>query len=82
MIYSFLVSQLLYVCKEVLVNDGINIGVSWGFDGGLGEARFMSLGVNREGAEELLRLIEGFIDGKGPFDPVDCGVDFFQPRES
>ena len=78
----FVLSCPVVIHEEVLVNDGINIGVSWWFDGESGEVRFVLLGVNGEGAEELLRLIEGFIDGKGPFDPVDHGVDFFQPRES
>ena len=78
----FVLGFPIVIHEEVLVNDGINIGVSWWFDGESGEVRFVLLGVNGEGAEELLRLIEGFIDGKGPFDPVDHGVDFFQPRES
>ena len=44
--------------------------------------RFVSLSVNGERAEDLLGLIEGFFDGEGSFDPVDRGIDFFQPRES
>ena len=72
----------IVIRKEVLVNDGVNVDVSQGFDGGSGEARFVSLGVYGERAKELLRLVKGFLNGKGPFDPVDHGVDFFQPRES
>ena len=66
----------------MLIDDSVNVGVSWGFDRRSGKARFMSLSVNGERAEELLRLVKGFLDGEGPFDPVDRGVDFFQPRES
>ena len=72
----------IVIREEVLVNDGVNIGGSRRFDGGLGEVRFMSLGVNGEGTEEFLRLVKEFLNGEGPFDPIDCGVDFFQPRES
>ena len=72
----------IVIHEEVLVNDGVNVGVSQGFDQRLGEVEFMSFSVNRVGAEELLRLVEGFLDGEGPFDPVDRGVDFFQPWES
>ena len=70
------------VGKEVLVYDGIHVGVSWGFNGGSGEARFMSLSIYGEGAEEFLGLVEGFFDGEGFLGPVDRGVEFFQPRES
>ena len=72
----------IIICKEVLVNDSVDIGVLQGSDRGSGEARFVSLGVNGEGAKELLGLVEQFFDGKGSFNPVDRGVDFFQPRES
>ena len=68
--------------EEMLIDDGINVGVSRGFDGWSCKARFMLFGINREGAKELLGLVKGFLDGEGSFDPVDRGVDFFQPRES
>ena len=74
--YSFSVSQSLYAKRCW------SVGVAWEFDGGPGKVRFMLFSVNREGAEKLLGLVEGFFDGEGPVDPVDCGVDFFQPRES
>ena len=64
----FILSFPIVIREEMLVSDGINIGVVQGFDGGSGEARFMLLGVNREGAEELLELVKGFFDGEGPFD--------------
>ena len=70
------------VCEEVLVGDSINVDMSWGFDGRSNEVRFMSFGVDREGAEEFLGLVEGFFDGEGFLDPVNCGVKFLQPRES
>ena len=54
----FVLSCPVVIHEEVLVNDGINIGVLRGFNGGLSEARFLSLGVNREGAKEFLGLIK------------------------
>ena len=78
----FVLSFPVVIHKEVLINDGVNIGVAWGSDGRSDEARLMSLGINRERAEELLGLVKGFFDGEGPFNPVDRGVGFFQPRES
>ena len=78
----FILSFPIVICKEVLINDSVNVGVLRRFDGRLGEARFVSLSVNRERAAELLGLVEEFLDGEGPFDPVDYGFDFFQPRES
>ena len=68
--------------EEMLINDGVNVGVSRGFNRWSGKVRFMLSGINGEGAKELLGLVEGFLDGEGSFDPVDRGVDFFQPRES
>ena len=78
----FILSFPIVISKEVLINDSVNVGVLRRFDGRLGEARFVSLSVNGERAAELLGLVKGFLDGEGPFDPVDCGFDFFQPRES
>ena len=72
----------IVVYKEMLVDDGIDIGVMWGFHRGTDEARFMLFSVNRKGTEKFLGLIEGCFDGEGPFDLVDHGFDFFQPRES
>ena len=80
--YVFVLSFPVVIHKEMLINDGINIGVLWGFDRWSGKARFMSLSINGERAEELLGLVEGFLDGEGSFNPVDHGVDFFQPWES
>ena len=70
------------VYEEVLVDNSINIDVLQGFDRRSSEVGFMSFGVNREGAEEFLGLVEGFLDGEGFLDPVDCGVELLQPRES
>ena len=67
---------------EMLVNDSVHVNVSWGFDGGSGEAGFMAFGVSRKREEEFLGLVDGFLDGDGLVDPVDRGVDVFQPRES
>ena len=72
----------IIVCKEVLVNDSVDVGVMQGFDRGSDEMGFVSFSVNKEGAEEFLRLVEGFFDGEGSFNTVDRGIDFFQPRES
>ena len=80
--YILVFSFPVVICKEMLINDGVNVGVLWGFDGWSGKARFMSLSINGEGAEELLGLVEGFLDGEGSFNPVDHGIDFFQPGES
>ena len=77
----FILCFPIVIRKEVLVNDGVNIGVSQEFEGWLGKARFMSLSVNGKRIEEFLRLVKGFLDGEGPFGPVDHVVDFFQPRE-
>ena len=68
--------------KEVLVYDGVHVGVSWGFNRGSGEARFMSFSIDRKVAEELLGLVEGLFDGEGFLSPINHGVEFFQPRES
>ena len=70
------------VSKEVLVYNGVHVGVLWGFNRGSGEARFMSLSIYGEGAEEFLGLVKGFFDGEGFLGPVDRGVELFQPRES
>ena len=78
--YILVFSFPVVICEEMLINDGVNVGVSWGSDGWSGQARFIS--INGEGAEELLGLVEGFLDEEGSFHPVDCGVDFFQPGES
>ena len=66
----------------MLVDDRIDIDMTWGFDGGMGETGFVSFSVNREGTAKFLGLVEGFSDGEGLFDPIDRGVDFFQPRKS
>ena len=79
---AFVLHFPIVVCKEVLVNNGIDIGVMWGFHRRVDETRFMLFSVDREGTEKFLGLIEGFFDGEGFLDPVDHGVDFFQPRES
>ena len=80
--YILVLSFPVVICKEMLIDNGVNVGVSWRFDGWSGKVRLMSLSINGEGAEELLGLVEGFLDGEGSFDPVDRGIDFFQPRES
>ena len=72
----------IVICKEVLVDDGIDIDMMRGFDRGADKTGFMSFSVDREGTEKFLGLVKGFFDGEGPLDPVDRGVDFFQPRES
>ena len=70
------------VGKEVLIYNGIDVSVSWGFNGWSEEAGFVSLSLDGERAEKFLGLVEGFFDGEGLFDPVDQGVDLFQPRKS
>ena len=82
MAYILVLSFPVVIREEMLIDDGINVGVSRGFDGWSGEVRLMSLSIDRKGAEELLGLVEGFFDGEGPFDPVDRGIDFSQPGES
>ena len=62
------------VGEEMLIYDGVHVGVSWGFNRGSGEVRFMLFSVNGEGAEEFLGLVEGFLDGEGSFNPVDRGI--------
>ena len=65
------------VGEEVLVSDGVHINVSWGFNGGADEMRFVAFGVGGKREEEFLGLVEGFLDGDGFIDPVDGGVDIF-----
>ena len=67
---------------EVLVGDSVHINVSWGFDRGLDEVGFVAFGVGGERKEEFLGLVKGFFDRDGLVDPVDRGVDIFQPGES
>ena len=73
----FILGLPVVVCKEVLVNNSINIDVLRGFDGRSNEVGFMSFGVNREGAEEFLGLVKGFLDGEGFLGPVNHRVEFF-----
>ena len=68
--------------EEVLVGDSIHINVSRGFDRRSDEVGLVAFGVGREREEEFLGLVEGFLDGDGPVDPVDRGVDVFQPGKS
>ena len=82
MAYILVLSFPVVICEEMLIDDGVNVGVSRGFDGWSGEVRLMSFSIDEEGAEELLGLVEGFFDGEDSFNPVDCGIDFSQPRES
>ena len=71
----FILGFPVVVPKEVLVDDSINVDMSWGFDRWSDEVRFMSFGVDREGAEEFLGLVEGFFDGEGFLDPVNHEVE-------
>ena len=66
----------------MLVGDSIHINVSWGFDGGSDEVGLVAFGIGGEREEELLGLVKGFFDRDGLVDPVNRGVDVFQPRES
>ena len=67
----FVLGFPVIVGEEVLVNDGVHIDVSWGFNGGSSEVRLMLFSVDRERAEQLLGLVEGFFDGNGSLSPVD-----------
>ena len=62
------------VGEEMLIYDGVHVGVLWGLNRGSGEVRFVLFSVNGEGAEEFLGLVEGFLDGEGSFNPVDRGI--------
>ena len=66
----------------MLVSDGVHIDVSWGFDGRSDEVGFMAFGVGGEREEEFLGLVKGFLDRNSFIDPVNGGVDIFQPGES
>ena len=70
------------ISKEVLVGDSVYVDVSQGFDRGSNEVGLMTFGVGREREEEFLGLVEGFLDGDGLVDPIDGGVDIFQPGKS
>ena len=50
----FILGFPIVIREEVFINNSIDVGVLWGFDGRLGKMAFMSFSVNREGAEELL----------------------------
>ena len=69
------------VGEEVSVGDGIDVYMSWGFDGGLDEVGFVAFGIGGEREEEFLGLVKGLFDRDGLVDPVDGGVDIFQPGE-
>ena len=79
---AFALRLPIIVGIEVLVGDGIDVDMSRWSDSGSDEVGFMALGLGRERKEEFLGLVEGFFDGDGLVDPVDGGVDIFQPRES
>ena len=64
------------------VGDSVHVNVSWGFDGGSDEVGFVAFGIRGEREEEFLGLVERFFDGDGLVDPVDEGVDIFQPGKS
>ena len=66
----------------MVVGDSVHVYVSWEFDGGADVVGFMAFGVGGEREEKFLRLVEGFLNGNGLVDPVDGGVDIFQPGES
>ena len=66
----------------MLVGDSVYVNVSRGFDRGSNEVGFMAFGVGGEREEEFLGLVKGFLDGDGLVDPVNGGVDVFQPGES
>ena len=68
--------------EEVLVCDSIYINVSRRSDGGSDEVGFVTFGISGERKEKFLGLVEELFDGDGLVDPVDRGVDVFQPRES
>ena len=70
------------VGEEVLVGDSVYIYVSWGFDGGADEVGFMAFGVGGEREEKFLGLVKGFLNRDSFVDPVDGGVDIFQPGKS
>ena len=66
----------------MFVDDGVYIDMPWGFDGGSDEVGFVAFGVGGKREEEFLGLVKGFFDGDGLIDPVDGGVDIFQPGKS
>ena len=80
--YVFTLGLPVIVGEEVFVGDGIYVDMSWRFDGGSDEMGFVVFGISGEREEEFLGLVKGFFDGDGLVDPVDGGVDIFQPGES
>ena len=72
----------IVVGEEMLVGDGVHVNVSRGFNRGADKVRFMAFGVGGEQEEEFLGLVKGFLDRNSFVDPVDGGVDIFQPGES
>ena len=65
-----------------MVGDSVHVNVSWRFDRGSNEVGFVAFGVGGEREEEFLGLVKGFFDRDVFVDPVDRGVDVFQPGES
>ena len=47
----------LVVSEEMLVGDGTDVGMTWGFDGGTDEVEFMSFGVNGKETGKFLGLV-------------------------
>ena len=78
----FVLRLPIVVGEEVLVGDSVHIYVPWDFDGGADEMGLMAFGVSGEREEEFLGLVKGFLDRNSFIDPVDGGVDIFQPGES
>ena len=57
--YILVLGFPVIIHEEMLINNGVNVGVLWGFDGWSGKVRLMSLSINGEGAKELLGLVKG-----------------------
>ena len=67
------------ICKEVLVSDSIDVGMTRGFDRGANKVGFMLFRVRGEGTEKFLGLVQRFLNREGFLNLVNCRVDFLKP---
>ena len=77
---------VLHVVVEVVIEvgiiDSVYVDMSVSVEKGFSKEGIVPLGVCAMGGVEILRLIAGFRDGQGLFDPVDGGVCGAEPGES
>ena len=53
----FILGFPFIICEEMLIGDGVDVGVMRGFDRRLNEVGLMSFGVDGKGTEKFLGLV-------------------------